>query len=226
MPSSQSNPSSPRGRLTHDQDHMNNTPQQSVHALSDVPEEATIAPSLSSGQSSPAPGSPYFNTTHHLATASTSTFHGHNGGGAGQSYINGANGPNTPSVSRKSSNMRSTSERLGRDTTGSNGSLRKQALASTSSSSLAPPRDSKRSASGSTEARHKVRVLPRLPHSESAEPAPTTGMYWSRGPVYGQLPSRPMRAHSVTLVDNIAWVFGGCDEKGCYRDIYCFDTGT
>ena len=37
---------------------------------------------------------------------------------------------------------------------------------------------------------------------------------------------RNMRAHTVTLVDNVAWLFGGCDDKGCWKDIYCFDTGT
>lgn len=34
-----------------------------------------------------------------------------------------------------------------------------------------------------------------------------------------------MRAHTVTLVDNIAWLFGGCDEKGCARDVWCCDVG-
>ena len=36
---------------------------------------------------------------------------------------------------------------------------------------------------------------------------------------------RNMRAHTVTLVDNVAWLFGGCDDRGCWKDIYCFDTG-
>ncbi|KIK93296.1 hypothetical protein PAXRUDRAFT_145380 [Paxillus rubicundulus Ve08.2h10] len=51
-------------------------------------------------------------------------------------------------------------------------------------------------------------------------------MYWSRAPVHGALPMRHMRAHTVTLVDNVAWLFGGCDDKGCWKDIYCFDTET
>ena len=73
--------------------------------------------------------------------------------------------------------------------------------------------------------RAKIRAIPHLPHG-SGEPAPSTLMYWSRAPVYGQLPTRSMRAHSVTLVDNTAWLFGGCDERGCARDVWCCDIGT
>ena len=35
-----------------------------------------------------------------------------------------------------------------------------------------------------------------------------------------------MRAHTVTLVENIAWLFGGCDDKGCAKDVWTFDVGT
>jgi len=57
-------------------------------------------------------------------------------------------------------------------------------------------------------------------------------MYWSRAPVYGTIPPKFMRGHSVTLLDATAWVFGGCDDKELkehVRDmkiIYCFDTET
>ncbi|CDO70419.1 hypothetical protein BN946_scf184999.g60 [Trametes cinnabarina] len=34
-----------------------------------------------------------------------------------------------------------------------------------------------------------------------------------------------LRAHTVTLVDNVAWLFGGCDERTCWRDLFCFNTG-
>lgn len=53
-------------------------------------------------------------------------------------------------------------------------------------------------------------------------------MYWSRAPVYGALPTRTMRAHSVNLVDTTAWVFGGCEDNYTskdMKDIYCFDIG-
>ncbi|PVG00663.1 hypothetical protein CPB86DRAFT_871738 [Serendipita vermifera] len=75
------------------------------------------------------------------------------------------------------------------------------------------------------ERRPKIRTIPHLPHGQ-AEPAPPTLMYWSRAPVYGHLPTRSMRAHSVTLVDNTAWLFGGCDERGCARDVWCCDIET
>lgn len=35
-----------------------------------------------------------------------------------------------------------------------------------------------------------------------------------------------MRAHSVTLVDSVAWIFGGCDERGCWKDLWLFNTET
>ena len=73
---------------------------------------------------------------------------------------------------------------------------------------------------------HRIRNTPHLPHSKDAEAVPATLMYWSRAPVWGTLPVHGVRAHSVTLVDTIAWIFGGCDEKGCWRDVFCFNTGT
>lgn len=50
-------------------------------------------------------------------------------------------------------------------------------------------------------------------------------MYWSKAPVYGHLPNRAMRAHTVTLIDNLVWQIGGCDHLVCSRDILTFDTG-
>ena len=76
----------------------------------------------------------------------------------------------------------------------------------------------------SSKSSSRIRATPRLPHSDDA-PAPATAMYWSRAPDHGFLPMRAFRAHTVTLVDHMAWLFGGCDKKGCWRDIYCFDTG-
>ncbi|OSD03716.1 galactose oxidase [Trametes coccinea BRFM310] len=51
-------------------------------------------------------------------------------------------------------------------------------------------------------------------------------MHWSRAPVYGNMPPRGLRAHTVTLIDNVAWLFGGCDERTCWRDVFCFNTET
>ena len=71
----------------------------------------------------------------------------------------------------------------------------------------------------------KFRANPRLPHEKDVESVPSTVMYWSRAPVWGTVPMRTMRAHTVTLVDNTIWLFGGCDDKENARDIYCFDIG-
>lgn len=78
---------------------------------------------------------------------------------------------------------------------------------------------------GTSSRRAKIRITPHLPTGLPMEMAPPTLMYWSRAPVYGHLPTRSMRAHSVTLVDNTAWLFGGCDERGCARDVWCCDVG-
>ncbi|KAF8904757.1 hypothetical protein CPB84DRAFT_1772753 [Gymnopilus junonius] len=51
-------------------------------------------------------------------------------------------------------------------------------------------------------------------------------MYWSRAPVWGTVPTRTMRAHTATLVDTTAWIFGGCDDRDSSKDVYCFDTET
>ncbi|KAG8843207.1 hypothetical protein FRB96_004234 [Tulasnella sp. 330] len=72
----------------------------------------------------------------------------------------------------------------------------------------------------------RFRHTPHLPQSSSAERVPSAMMHWSKAPVHGHLPTRNMRAHTVTVVDHIAWVFGGCDEKGCWRDVWCFDIET
>ena len=71
----------------------------------------------------------------------------------------------------------------------------------------------------------KFRANPRLPHEKDVESAPSTVMYWSRAPVWGTIPMRTMRAHTVTLVDTTIWLFGGCDDHDKARDIYCFDIG-
>ncbi|KAG8908914.1 hypothetical protein FRB99_000017 [Tulasnella sp. 403] len=73
--------------------------------------------------------------------------------------------------------------------------------------------------------RIKFRHTPHLPHYE-AERVPAAMMHWSKAPVHGALPTRSMRAHTVTMVDHMAWVFGGCDDRGCWRDVWCFDIET
>ncbi|KAF8755614.1 Kelch motif [Rhizoctonia solani] len=51
-------------------------------------------------------------------------------------------------------------------------------------------------------------------------------MHWSRAPVSGMLPTRHLRAHSMTLVDSTIWIFGGSDETDSRDDVYTLDTET
>jgi len=47
-------------------------------------------------------------------------------------------------------------------------------------------------------------------------------MYWSRAPVSG-IAHPSLRAHTTTLIGSNIYVFGGCDSKACFKDIYVFD---
>ncbi|KAK0236738.1 galactose oxidase [Armillaria nabsnona] len=69
----------------------------------------------------------------------------------------------------------------------------------------------------------KMQSSPLLSHDKDATDAPSSIMHWSRAPVYGTLPPK-MRRPSVTLLDNVAWVFGGYYKGAGTSDIYCFDT--
>ncbi|GKT91642.1 LOW QUALITY PROTEIN: kelch domain-containing protein [Colletotrichum tofieldiae] len=53
-------------------------------------------------------------------------------------------------------------------------------------------------------------------------PAPSSGMYWSRAPVSGA-PHTSLRAHITTLVGSNIFVFGGCDSRACFNELYVFD---
>ncbi|KAF9508809.1 hypothetical protein BS47DRAFT_1302329 [Hydnum rufescens UP504] len=69
------------------------------------------------------------------------------------------------------------------------------------------------------------RNTPHLPNFQ-APPVSAALMHWSRAPVHGALPMRNFRAHSVSLVDGVAWLFGGTDENGCWNNVYCLDLET
>jgi len=161
--------------------------------------------------------SPYLHPTHQ-ATASTSTFNAHPNPPptalpAASSTSQAPTTPGTPriSASRKPSSLRHVANAAPSEST--------QSVKRRPSPS---GREGKSTRSGREQ---KIRTTPRLPHGNDVPIAPATTMYWSRAPVYGTLPMHNMRAHTVTLVDNVAWLFGGCDEKGCWKDVYCFDTG-
>ncbi|KAF8183747.1 hypothetical protein K438DRAFT_1599345 [Mycena galopus ATCC 62051] len=139
-------------------------------------------------------------------------------------------GPPTPSGSpsgfRPSNRKGPPSIRtLGPSRSSDNNSLRR--TSATSSPTLNPPTTaSTKEKTPRAGTLHKVRSSPRLPHDMEVEAAPSTVLYWSKAPVFGIIPTRTMRAHTVTLVDTTAWLFGGCDDKECSRDIFCFDTET
>ncbi|KAK3996868.1 Tip elongation aberrant protein 1 [Cladorrhinum sp. PSN332] len=52
--------------------------------------------------------------------------------------------------------------------------------------------------------------------------APSSGMYWSRAPVSGA-PHTALRAHTTTLVGSNVYVFGGCDSRACFNELYVLD---
>ncbi|KAH8880083.1 galactose oxidase [Thozetella sp. PMI_491] len=53
-------------------------------------------------------------------------------------------------------------------------------------------------------------------------PAPSSGMYWSHAPVSGS-PHTALRAHTTTLVGSNVYVFGGCDSRTCFNELYVLD---
>ncbi|KAF8556775.1 galactose oxidase [Imleria badia] len=157
--------------------------------------------------------SPYI---HHQATASTSTFN--NSQTALPSATPTPTIPGTPRItaSRKPSSLRHVS----------NAPPAEPAQSIKRRPSSPSAKDGKNSRNTRDTREPRIRTNPRLPHNDDVAIAPATTMYWSRAPVHGTLPMRNMRAHTVTLVDNVAWLFGGCDDKGSSKDIYCFDTDT
>lgn len=164
--------------------------------------------------------SPYLHPTHQ-ATASTSTFNIPPNPppsavplAPSTSQATTPTTPGTPriSASRKPSSLRHVSNAATSDST----QVVKRRPSSPSG------REGKSSRSGREQ---KIRITPRLPTGNDVPTAPATIMYWSRAPVHGTLPMHNMRAHTVTLVDNVAWLFGGCDDKACWKDVYLFDTG-
>ncbi|KAI9679212.1 MAG: hypothetical protein M1817_005231 [Caeruleum heppii] len=65
-------------------------------------------------------------------------------------------------------------------------------------------------------------VLPSAEDSPQVDLTPSTGMYWSRAPCFGYEHSA-LRAHTTTLIGSNIYVFGGCDSKTCFNDLFVFD---
>ncbi|KFY34416.1 hypothetical protein V494_06784 [Pseudogymnoascus sp. VKM F-4513 (FW-928)] len=53
-------------------------------------------------------------------------------------------------------------------------------------------------------------------------PAPASGMYWSRAPTSGA-PHTALRAHTTTAIGSNIYIFGGCDSRSCFDEVYVFD---
>ncbi|KAH8648017.1 hypothetical protein BGZ60DRAFT_423429 [Tricladium varicosporioides] len=67
--------------------------------------------------------------------------------------------------------------------------------------------------------------FPPLPDPKTApdvQPAPASGMYWSRAPVSGSSHTS-LRAHTTTLIGSNIYVFGGCDSRSCFNELYVLD---
>lgn len=92
--------------------------------------------------------------------------------------------------------------------------------------SLPVPQPTSRPATANSKsARENYIPFPPLQDPKTApdvELAPASGMYWSRAPVSGA-PHPSLRAHTATLIGSSIYVFGGCDSKACFRDLYIFD---
>lgn len=66
---------------------------------------------------------------------------------------------------------------------------------------------------------------PSLPDPKLAPdvlPAPASGMYWSLAPVSGSSHTS-LRAHTSTLIGSNVYVFGGCDARSCFNELYVLD---
>ncbi|PKY39491.1 galactose oxidase [Rhizophagus irregularis] len=66
---------------------------------------------------------------------------------------------------------------------------------------------------------------PHLSLAPHVDPAPAPAMYWSKARTHGK-PSKALRAHTVNLVGELMYVFGGCDAKTCFNSILIFDADT
>ncbi|KAI8684757.1 hypothetical protein NCS57_00142700 [Fusarium keratoplasticum] len=73
--------------------------------------------------------------------------------------------------------------------------------------------------------RGEYTAYPPLPDPRTAPDvpvAPASGMYWSKAPVSGA-PHTCLRAHTATITGSNVYVFGGCDSRTCFNDLYVLD---
>ncbi|PWN23421.1 hypothetical protein BCV69DRAFT_256621 [Microstroma glucosiphilum] len=108
-------------------------------------------------------------------------------------------------------------------TTTSSKDRSEQRLAASSRRDKGSSRHTGKGESGRTSSQRLLK--PNFPSAPVA-PAPPPLMYWSRAPVHGAVPKRSFRAHTATLCDDTMWLFGGCDSRGCFSSLWCFDIET
>lgn len=100
-----------------------------------------------------------------------------------------------------------------------------QRLTSAIAGRAGPPQQQPSSRNLPRQQRNNYTAFPPLINPRTAPdvpPAPASGMYWSKAPVSG-IAHPSLRAHTTTLVGSNIFVFGGCDSKACFKDLYVFD---
>ncbi|KAH7155516.1 hypothetical protein B0J13DRAFT_604497 [Dactylonectria estremocensis] len=88
-----------------------------------------------------------------------------------------------------------------------------------------PSATARHGASAAARLRGQHTAFPSLPDMKTAPDvpvAPASGMYWSKAPASG-CPHPSLRAHTTTLIGSNIFVFGGCDSRTCFSDLYVFD---
>ncbi|KAI0178920.1 galactose oxidase [Hypoxylon sp. FL1284] len=117
---------------------------------------------------------------------------------------------NSADPDRRPTAMRSTSAIAGR--------------ATTTTSTLTSGSSSRKSAAAARPRGHYIPYPPlQDPKTAPDVPAaPSSGMYWSRAQASGA-PHTPLRAHTMTLVGSNVYVFGGCDSRACFNELYVLD---
>ncbi|KAG6890221.1 hypothetical protein C0995_010233 [Termitomyces sp. Mi166 len=186
-------------------------------SLSDVPEEGTLTPTTTTLRLDPLSTS-----ASSVATASATPLPTMSAPSSRQSQSSSKS--HTPSI-------RTLGRSVGENVSGSgsnNSHTVNRVPSSTSASATTASTSSKPRKPTPIPSGLEIKTIPTLPHDKDAPTVPSTAMYWSRAPAYGAVPQRTMRAHTMTLVDNIAWLVGGIEDKDStkdMKDMHCFDTG-
>lgn len=102
--------------------------------------------------------------------------------------------------------------------------------ATPTASSVHKPSSTRTSRSGPRHSHHTNQTHAHIPFpplidprtAPDVPPAPSSGMYWSRAPVSG-VRHTALRAHTTTMIGSNVFVFGGCDSRACFNQLYVLD---